>query len=114
MMAMDRDDSIGGVTTLDDEQLLSFTQDDQMLPEEALTNQEYYEQRMIGLKRKLAEQRMEFRGSQARKRMKRMHDEEVDLLKNKIVKMREKVECPVCLQALAVVLSMLSKWTILL
>ena len=69
---MDSDESMGGFTTSDDENYLSFTQDDQILPEEALTNQEYYEQRMEGLKRKLAEQRMEFRA--ARKRMKSMHD----------------------------------------
>jgi len=94
---MDSDESMGGFTTSDDENYLSFTQDDQILPEEALTNQEYYEQRMEGLKRKLAEQRMEFRA--ARKRMKRMHEDEVHQLKKKIEIMKEKVECPVCLQA---------------
>ena len=96
-VVMDNDDSIGGSTTSDDENYLSFTQDDQMLPEEALTNQEYYEQRMAGLKSKMAEQRMEFRV--ARKRMKRRHEEEVHLLNNKMEIMKELVECPVCLQA---------------
>jgi hypothetical protein len=90
---MDNNDSIGGSTTSDDEYYLSFTQDE--LPEEALTNQEFYEQRMEGLKRKMAEQRMEFRAS--RKRMKMMHEEEVQLMKRKIEKITEKVECPVCL-----------------
>jgi hypothetical protein len=87
---MDKDASIGGSTTSDDEYYLSFTQDDLILPEEALTNEEYYEQRMEGLKRKLAEQRMDFRA--AMKRMKRIHEDEVHLLKNKMEIIKEKVE----------------------
>ena len=88
------EDILGGSSTSDDEHYLRFYEPE--LPEEALTNQEYNDQRIDGLKRKMVEQRMEFRAS--RKRMKKMHEDEVQNLKNKIKKLKERVECPVCLQ----------------